>query len=67
MPTYLHTEVTDEYLQGLIAAYREGYATVDQNVEDGDQPIIEQLEANKILTQLGARELGVTDAHAQAE
>lgn len=62
MPTYLNKDVPDTYLQGLIGAYRDGYKTVAENVEDGDQVIIDRLAAALVITQQGATDLGIADA-----
>jgi hypothetical protein len=66
MPIYLGQEVSDEYLQGLIGAYRSGYDSVlgDGSSEDADQPIIDSLSENTVLTERAAQELGETAAHA---
>lgn len=66
MPMYLGKAVSDDYLQALIGGYRDGYKTVIENFEDGDQPIIDRLSAEKILTKEGATDLGVADAKAKS-
>ena len=65
MPTYLGKAVSDDYLQGLIAGYRDGYKGVDANFEDGDQVIIDRLSAEKVLTRDAATTLGAADATAK--
>lgn len=69
MPSYLDTDVSDEYLQGLIAAYREGYTKAGGTtvVDDSAADILDELEAHAIRTELGARELGQAKAQAEQE
>jgi hypothetical protein len=59
MPVYLGQDVTDDYLQALIAAYRAGYG---DKADEGDQAIIDSLEAHTVVTARGAQELGAHDA-----
>jgi hypothetical protein len=61
MPIYLGQEVSDDYLQGLIGAYRDGQREGGGNVEDGDQVVIDRLSEEKVVTQVGAKELGTFD------
>lgn len=63
MPMYQGQPVSDEYLQGLIDAYRDGQKAEggESAVEDSDQPIIDRLETAKIDTNAGAHALGVRD------
>ena len=63
MPVYLTKEVSDVYLQSLIKAYREGYTDAGgTNVEDSDQPIINELTAHKVITPEQATTLGAATA-----
>ena len=64
MPMYLGKAVTDEYLQNLVKHYRDAYEAVTGNAEDADQPIIDRLEAEKVVTEKRATELGTADGHA---
>lgn len=63
MPHYLGADVSDDFLQGLIGAYRDGYkkAGGDAEADQGDQAVIDRLEEEKILTDLGAEALGRSD------
>jgi len=64
MPTYLGKAVSDEYLQGLIEAYREGQRSAGGAVEDGDQVVINRL-SDKAVTSArapSAFELGADDS-----
>ena len=66
MANYLDKEVSDDYLQGLIAAYRNGYeAAGGTDVEDGDQPIIDDLAAHDVTTDPHANLLGRYDARQE--
>lgn len=69
MPMYLDREVSDDYLQSLIAAYRKGYgkAEGDAEADQGDQAIIDRLTEEKVLTDLGAGALGLQDAQDEAD
>jgi len=62
-PTYLGHPISDEELQKMIAAYREGYkqAGGDAEADQGDQVILDRLEEEQILTDLGAAALGQQD------
>ena len=66
MPMYLGKPVSDDYMQGSIGAYRDGQKTVDENIEDGDQVIIDRLTAAKILAKQAATDLGTADAQKAA-
>jgi hypothetical protein len=61
---YLGKAVSDDYLQGLIVAYRDAYEAVTGNAEDADQPILDRLTAEKVVTKNGAADLGEKDAKA---
>src|SRR5262245_24887275 len=52
MPTYLGKAVSDEYLKSLIDAYRDGQREQggDSAVEDSDQPVLDALAANEVLS-----------------
>ena len=50
MPTYLGKPVSDEYLQALIDAYRDGQRAGGHEVEDGDQEVINRLSANEVTS-----------------
>lgn len=66
MPIYLGEEVSDDYMQGLIGAYREGYEDAGgQNVEDGDQVIIDRLAAEETKTKVKAGQLGAQQAKSE--
>ena len=68
MPVYLGQDVSDDYLQGLIEAYRDGYKKAGgEHVEDGDQPIIDELTDATVVTPMGAAALGAKVAKAEAE
>jgi len=64
MPIYLNKEVSDDYLQGLIAAYRNGYDGIagDGASNDDDQPIIDRLAQEQVVLSEGAQKLGTEDA-----
>ena len=66
MPMYLGQAVTDEYLQGLIAAYRDGQkeAGGETAVEDSDQVVINRLTEKQVTQATGAtaEQLGFSDA-----
>ena len=64
MSMYCGEAVSDDYLQSLVEAYRDGWKTVDDNVEDGDAPIIARLESEQVKHDVGAKALGVKDATA---
>lgn len=69
MPIYLDHDVSDDFLQGLIGAYRTGYskAAGDLEADQGDQAILDRLADERVLTDLGAEALGQSDAEAEAE
>lgn len=62
MPTYLGNDVSDGYLQELIAAYREGQVAIGVDPPGGDDPIIDRLEACGITRREGADVVGRFDA-----
>jgi hypothetical protein len=69
MPVYLGQDVTDDYLQGLLAAYRAGYEDVAGvgSSEDADQPILDRLAETEVQTDSAANVLGRADAHLAAK
>lgn len=66
MPTYLGKAVSDEYMKGLVDSYRSAYEAVTGNAEDADQPIIDRLSAEKVVTKEGAADLGTADGKKAA-
>lgn len=64
MPMYMGKEVSDEYLQELIAAYRDGQKEAGGSVEDGDQVIINRLSSQQVMSAKApsAFELGYSDS-----
>jgi hypothetical protein len=69
MPIYLGKDVSDDYLQALIGAYREGYDAVagDGASADDDQTVIDSLTENHVVTKETAKLLGGTVANADEE
>lgn len=63
MPTYLGQAVSDDFLQTLIAAYRDGQRDAGAPVEDGDQVVIDRLASHEVMSARApsAFELGVSD------
>ena len=64
MPVYLGMEVSDEYMQGLIGAYRDGQKSVGGSVEDGDQVVIDRLSSQQVMSERApsAFDLGKSDS-----
>ena len=62
MPKYLTEDVSDDYLQGLIAAYKAGQVAIGTTPPGSDQPIIDRLEACGVTRREGAEVIGRFDA-----
>lgn len=67
MPTYLGKTVSDSDLQELLASFRTAYtAAGGKDVEDSDQPIINVLEEEKVITVAHAASIGKFQAKVEA-
>lgn len=64
MPEYLGADVTEAFLELLIAGYIDGAAAGGRSVEDSAIVILEHLAANGIATAADAAILGMRDAEA---
>ena len=68
MPIYRGKEISDDDLQALLDAYRDGYTAAGcTNVEDSDQPILDRLEEDAVETRAHARRLGHFDCELATE
>jgi hypothetical protein len=68
MPYYLDREVSDDYVQGLIAAYRDGYTEHGGlNVEESDKLVIDMLEHNETVSARAPSAYAVGMAQAKNE
>jgi len=50
MPMYMGQAVSDEFLQSLIEAYREGQKSKGYPIEDGDQIVIDILADHQVMS-----------------